>query len=48
MEWICGCVSPVYESHKCVGVRDLDQKAWKVSLLRSTKFEKAQNKQVAS
>ena len=28
-----------------MGVRDLDQKAWKVSLLRSTRLEKAQNKQ---
>jgi hypothetical protein len=28
-----------------VGVHDLDQKAWKVSLLRSTRLEKTQNKQ---
>ena len=30
-----------------MGVRDLDQKAWEVSLLRSTRLEKAQNKQAA-
>ena len=30
-----------------MGVHDLDQKAWQVSLLRSTRLEKAQNKQVA-
>jgi hypothetical protein len=30
-----------------VGVCDLDQKAWQVSLLRSARLEKAQNKQAA-
>jgi len=46
MECICGCVSPSV-GIAYVGVRDLDQKAWKVSLLRSTRLEKAQNKQAA-
>ena len=30
-----------------MGVCDLDQKAWKVSLLKSTRLEKTQNKQAA-
>ena len=30
-----------------MGVRDLDQKTWQVSLFRSTRLEKAQNKQAA-
>ena len=30
-----------------MGVCDLDQKAWKISLLKSTSLEKAQNKQAA-
>ena len=46
MECICGCVSPSV-GIAYVGVRDLDQKAWKVSLLRSTRLEKAKNKQAA-
>jgi hypothetical protein len=30
-----------------VGVHGLDQNAWQVSLLRSTRLEKAQNKQAS-
>ena len=40
MECICGCVSPSV-GIAYVGVRYLDQKAWKVSLLRSTRIEKS-------